>query len=191
MERLEDEQLVALVQECGHVPARDELISRCHGLKDRLIRRWAASNRLQEADRLDAQQDAVLWTLEAIRAYDSGQQARPRGCHFRSFLHLVLLARFTDLLRRRGRRQARVRLGGCAFGSLSSPPQREAEREELLARLHRELGRLGELAPELWGLLVRGVRLREAAAALGLSYDAAKRQRRKLIARLRACLGGG
>src|SRR5205085_172437 len=100
---LEDEELVALVQECGHAPARDELISRCQGLKDRLIRRQAARHRLQEADRLDAQQDAVLWTLEAIRAYDTGQQARPRGCRFRSFLHHVLLARFIDALRRQGR----------------------------------------------------------------------------------------
>ena len=57
-----------------------------------------------------------------------------------------------------------------------------------MARLHQELGRLGGLAGELWDLLVRGMRLREIAAALGLSYDAAKRQRRKLIARLRGRL---
>jgi FixJ family two-component response regulator len=63
------------------------------------------------------------------------------------------------------------------------------ERGELMARLHQELDRLGGLARELWDLLVRGMRLRQIAAALGLSYDTAKRQRRQLIARLRACLG--
>jgi FixJ family two-component response regulator len=63
------------------------------------------------------------------------------------------------------------------------------ERDELMARLHQELDRLGGRARELWDLLVRGVGLREVAAALDLSYDAAKRQRRKLVAHLRACLG--
>jgi RNA polymerase sigma factor (sigma-70 family) len=203
---LEDEQLVVLAQECGYVPARDELISRCNGLKDRLIHLRAARSGLQEADRMDAQQDAVLWILKAIREYDTGRQFMPRGCRFRTFLNHVLLSRFIDSLRRQRRRQARLRLGGDAFGSLSPPPpqrdgsregpeswgggpQREMERDELMARLHQALDRLGGLARELWDLLVRGVGLREIAAALDLSYDAAKRQRRKLIAHLRACLG--
>jgi len=204
---LEDEQLVVLAQECGYVPARDELISRCNGLKDRLIHRRAAWSGLQEADRMDAQQDAVLWILEAIREYNTGQQVTPQGCRFRTFLYHVLLLRFIDLLRRQRRRQARLQLGGYTFDSPNSPPalqcddspaspeswdrepQREMERDELMARLNQELDRLGGLARELWDLLVRGMRLREIAAALDLSYDAAKRQRRKLIAHLRACLG--
>jgi RNA polymerase sigma factor (sigma-70 family) len=204
---LEDEQLVVLAQECGYVPARDELIARCNGLKDRLIHRRAARNGWQEADRMDAQQDAVLWTLEAIREYHTEQQFRQRACRFRSFLYRVLRSRFIDLLRRRARREARLRLGGYAFGWPSSPPaprhdgspagpasrgggpQRGMERDELMARLQEELDRLGGAARGLWDLLARGVGLREVAAALGLSYDAAKRRRRKLIAHLRACLG--
>jgi RNA polymerase sigma factor (sigma-70 family) len=207
MAGMEDEQLVVLVQECGCVPARDELISRCNRLKDGLIHRQAARSGLQEADRLDAQQDAVLWILEAIREYNTGQHALPRGCRFRTFLYRVLLARFIDLLRRRRRRQARLRPGGYTFGSRSAPPapqgdgspagpescggepQRGMERDELMARLHRELDRLGGRARELWDLLVGGMRVRAIAAALDLSYDAAKRQRRKLLAHLRACLG--
>jgi FixJ family two-component response regulator len=51
------------------------------------------------------------------------------------------------------------------------------ERNELMARLNRELDRLGGRARELWDLLLRGTRLREIAAALDLSYDSAKRQR--------------
>jgi RNA polymerase sigma factor (sigma-70 family) len=208
MARLEDEQLVVLHQDCGYVPARDELISRYIGLKDRLIHRRAARSGLQEADRMDAQQDAVLWILEAIREYNTGQQFLPRGCRFRTFFYHVLLSRFIDFLRRQRRRQARLRLCEYTFGSLSSPPapqrdgssagpeswggepQRGMERDELMARLHQELDRLGGCARELWDLLVRGMRLRKIAAALDLSYDAAKRQRRKLIAHLRACLGG-
>src|SRR5262249_10012513 len=97
MAGLEDEQLVVLVQECAFVPAREELIARCNGLKDRLIRRLAVRNGLQEADRMDAQQDAVLWILEAIREYNTGQQVMPGGCRFRTFLYNVLLSRFIDL----------------------------------------------------------------------------------------------
>jgi RNA polymerase sigma factor (sigma-70 family) len=207
MTGLEDEQLVVLVQECAYVPARDELISRCNSLKDRFIHRRAARNGLQEADRIDAQQDAVLWILEAIREYNTGQQFLSRGCRFRTFLYHVLLSRFIDLLRRLRRRQARLRLGGYTFGSLcslpapqregksagpeswSGEPQRGLERDELMVRLHQELDRLGGRARELWDLLVRGMRLREIAAALNLSYDAAKRQRRKLVAHLRTNLG--
>jgi RNA polymerase sigma factor (sigma-70 family) len=201
---LEDEQLVVLVQECGYVPARNELISRYNGLKDWLIHRRADRSALQEADRKDAQQDAVLWILEAIREYNTGQQFMPRGCRFRTFFYHVLLSRFNDFLRRQSRRQARVRLGGYKFSWLSSPPasrrdgssagpeswggepQRGMERDELMARLHQELDRLGGRARELWDLLVGGMRLREIAAALGLSYDAVKRQRRSLIAHLRS-----
>jgi RNA polymerase sigma factor (sigma-70 family) len=206
MARLDDEQLVLLVQECGYIPARDELIARCSGLKDRLIHRRATRSGLQEADRMDAQQDAVLWILEAIREYNTGQHVMPRGCRFRTFLCQVLLARFIDFLRRQHRRQARLRLGGYTFGALSSPPapqrdgssaapescggepQRGIERDELMARLHQELDRLGGRARELWDLLSGGMRLREVAAVLDVSYDAAKRQRRKLIDHLSACL---
>jgi RNA polymerase sigma factor (sigma-70 family) len=205
MAGLEDEQLVVLAQECGYAPARDELISRCNGLKDRLIHRRAAQSGLQEADRMDAQQDAVLWILEAIRQYNTEQQVMPQGCRFRTFLYHVLLSRFIDLLRRR--RQVRLRLGVYTFDSLSSPPapqrdgsparpeswdgepQRRMERDELMARLHQELDRLGGRARGLWDLLVEGMRLREIAATLDMSYEAAKRQRRKLITHLRACLG--
>ena len=153
---------------------------------------------------MDAQQDAVLWILEAIREYNTVQQFMPPGCRFRTFVYHVLLSRFIDFLRRQSRRQARARLGGYTFASLSAPPasrrdgssagpeswggepQRGMERDELMAQLHRELDRLGGRARELWDLLVGGMPLREIAAALGLSYDAAKRQRRSLIAHLRS-----
>jgi RNA polymerase sigma factor (sigma-70 family) len=207
MTGLEDEQLVVLVQECAYVPAREELISRCNDQKDRLIHRLAARSGMQEADRMDAQQDAVLWILEAIQEYNTAQHVMPGGCLFRTFLHRVLLSRFIDLLRRQRRRHARLQLGGYRFDLLSlspaaqredSPPdpkswggdpRRGMERDESMARLHQELDRLGGVARELWDLLVKGMRLHQIAAALDLSYEAAKRQRRKLIAHLRACLG--
>jgi len=205
--KLEDEQLVVLAQECGYVPARDELICRCNRLKDRLIGRHATYRGLQQADRMDAQQDAVLWIMEAIRQYRTDEHVKPRGCRFRTFLYRVLLSRFADSLRSRRRRQARLRLGGYTFfwpdqpptpqhhGSPAGPeggggdPQRGMEQDELMTRLRQELERLGDLARELWDLLVRGMRLRDIALTLELSYDAVKRHRRALLARLKACLG--
>src|SRR5262245_49461551 len=169
--RLEDEQLVVLAQECGYVPARDELIYRCNCLKDRLIRRHAAHSGLQPADCMDAQQDAVLWIMEAIRLYRTEEQVKPGGCRFRTFLYRVLLSRFADWLRSRRRRQARLRLGGYTFfwpdlpptlqhqGSPAGPassggdPQRGVEQDELMARLRQELEQLNGLARELWDLL--------------------------------------
>jgi RNA polymerase sigma factor (sigma-70 family) len=204
---LEDEQLVVLAQECGYVPARDELICRCNRLKDRLIGRHAAHRGLQQADQMDAQQDAVLWIMEAIQQYRTDEQVKPRGCRFRTFLYRVLLSRFADSLRSRRRRQARLRLGGSTFfwpgqpltphshGSPAGPeggggdPQRGMEQDELMTRLRQELDRLGGLVRRLWDLLVSGMRLREIAAALDMSYAAAKRHRRKLITHLKACLG--
>jgi RNA polymerase sigma factor (sigma-70 family) len=157
---------------------------------------------------MDAQQDGVLWILEAIHSYDTRELGVFRGCHFRTFLYHVLQSRFIDVLRRQRRRQALFRLGGYMSTWLSEPfapqrdgssvrsvsrdpePDRGVERDEWTARLHQELDRIGGRARELWDLLVTGMRLREIAGTLDLSYDAAKRQRRKLIAHLRTWLGG-
>jgi hypothetical protein len=62
------------------------------------------------------------------------------------------------------------------------------EKGELRALLERELERLDPSARRLWDLLVRGEPLRRAAVALAVSYDAVKRQRRKLLARLKSSL---
>jgi hypothetical protein len=113
MTRLEDEQLVVLAGECGHRPARDELIRRSLPLAGRLIRRHASHSGLQEADHQDARQDAVLWIVEAIRRYRAEEHVKPRGCRFRSFLHRVVRARFIDLLRHRSRLRSRFPLTGA------------------------------------------------------------------------------
>jgi RNA polymerase sigma factor (sigma-70 family) len=207
---LADEQLVALAAKCGHLPARDELIRRSLPLTEWLIRRHAARSGLQEADRQDAQQDAVLWLVEAIGHYRAEEQAKPGGCQFRSFLYRVLAARFIDFLRRRRRLRSHFPQAGAEPagpaqggdgrhpgdragppGGGSADPVRGAEEGELRARLLGELARLGGPAHGLWELLAGGASLREVARVLNLSYDAVKRRRRKLFAQLRASLGAG
>src|SRR5262249_61094154 len=69
MTRLEDEQLVVLAAECDYRPARDELIRRSLPLTERLVGGHAAHSGLQEADRQDPQQDAVLSILAGIRRH--------------------------------------------------------------------------------------------------------------------------
>jgi RNA polymerase sigma factor (sigma-70 family) len=201
---LEDEQLVVLAQECGFGAARDELICRCLSLSEELVGHYAARAGLQEADCQDAQQDAVLWIVEAIAHYRTDESVHPGGCRFRSFLHRVLTARLIDSLRHRRFLEAHFPLieegildrnensdcrrhRGATGGGPG--PLREAEERELGACLDREVGGLGGPARGLWDLLVKGMRLRKIAAALNISYEAAKRLRRKLITHLRACLG--
>jgi len=207
MTRLEDEQLVVLAQECDYHPARDELICRCLGLVRQLVGHQASGNRLQEADSRDAEQDAVLWILEAIRRYRTAESVKPGGCHFRTFVHRVVTSRLADFFRhlrlrnhfplaRIGvacRRRSPHRLqdeGAPGSGSPDPNPLTRAEEDEALARLRQELGRLGAADRELWDLLAEGIRLRQVAAALGISYDVAKRRRRNLLARLKLALTG-
>jgi RNA polymerase sigma factor (sigma-70 family) len=196
--RIEDEPLAVLAQECGYLPAHDELLRRGHAQAVHLIGRLAARTRLQDADCKDAQQEAVLWTLEAIRRYRTQEQGKVQGCHFRSFLHRVLTARFIDFVRHQRRQQTHFPLFG-EVGAAGTPvcladpddlagPLALMEKGELRARLERELERLDPSARRLWDLMARGEPLRRAALALAISYDAAKRRRRKLLARLKSSL---
>jgi RNA polymerase sigma factor (sigma-70 family) len=196
--QFEDEQLVILTTECDYRPARDELLRRCRDSSSRLVRRLAANAGFQEADQQDAEQEAVLWVLEAIRCYRTTEHVRVGGCRFRSFLHRVLQARFIDVLRDRRRDHHRLSCPqsgrGCRLAPemVASPrdfPGRQAERHETRARLQEELDRLEPPARALWNLLSQGMPLRNVAHELQMSYPAAKRRRRKLFADLQTSLG--
>jgi RNA polymerase sigma factor (sigma-70 family) len=205
--KMEDEQLVVLAQECDYRPSRDELIRRYTPLTKGIVRRYAGRAGLQEADCLDALQDAVLWIMEAIRQYRTAESVQPQGCRFRTFLHRVLISRLVDFMRRyrrlrnhfpvaggvagvsRGPGQARD-AGEPEWDGLNSNPLTSVEEDEVQTCLHRELGRLVESDRRLWDLLAGETPLRKVAAALGISYDAAKRRRRKLLGRLRGSLAG-
>ena len=79
-----------------------------------IVRRYAARARLQEADCLDALQDAVLWILEAIRRYRTAEAVKPGGCRFLTFVHRVVTCRLADFFRHLRRRNhfplARIRV---------------------------------------------------------------------------------
>jgi RNA polymerase sigma factor (sigma-70 family) len=203
---MEDEPLVILATECDFQPARDELIRRYLPLTMQFVRQRTALTAIQDADRDDAQQDAILWTLEAIQRYRTDEYIKPGGCHFRSFLQRVMDARCIDFLRRLQRFRSHFPLTGGALSAPrtslhgkqhphhgATPGERaeevqEAQEQELRAQLLQHLDHLDGRARQLWDLLAQGMPLRRIAVALNYSYDTAKRQRRKLLADLRSSL---
>lgn len=191
MTKFEDEQLVILVQECVFEPARDELISRYGYLRECLINHHAARSRLQEADRQDIEQEAVLWTLEAIYSYDTEEHLNPHGCRFRSFLYRVIKARLIDAERQRTNHQDHYTLSVVLFAGLSPEADRRRNGNEWAAvdaafrlSLQEEVDHLEECDQQFLDLLMKGTSLREVAAMLDISYDMAKRRRRKIFATL-------
>jgi RNA polymerase sigma factor (sigma-70 family) len=203
MTRLEDEPLVVLAQECGYEPARHELIRRYLPWKEAILNGHMTGAGFQEADRQDVQQDAVLWVVQAIAQYRTDEYVRPGGCHFRSFLYRVLISRLIDSLRHRRRVRRHFRLAKGVLNNLSHDsdrrrgaagpgggvdPLQAAEAGELRDRLHRALGRFGAIDRRVWDLLTQGIALCKIASVLNSSYDAVKRRRRLLVARLSSLL---
>jgi RNA polymerase sigma factor (sigma-70 family) len=191
---MEDEALIVLAKECEYAPARDELIVRYGNHSRRLIDWMAYRYRLSDADTEDARQNAVFWFVEAITKYDTNQIGKRQGCSFRSFIHRVVMARFKDFAKHLRRVECHYdRNSGCGSDDSSAvdidrkgtDPATLAEAQESASRLQAALASLRPDAGQLWQLLADGQSLRQVAAELGLSYDAAKRRRRKLIAELK------
>lgn len=197
MALVDDEALIVLARECGYAPARDEIMVRYSPQTERLIQWLARTGGVNPSDVDDARQNAVFWTVEAITKFDSEQEGRERRCSFHSFLHRVLVARFKDFARKVHRQQRRHRLSAdtsededsistLAFDPTS--PQAIAEAEEAAKALQAAIEQLDDQARQIWLRLCEGVGLREIAGELGISYDAAKRRRRKLLAELKSRL---
>jgi RNA polymerase sigma factor (sigma-70 family) len=192
--RMADEALVILAQECAFRPATDELVRRYYERMSKLIALKARCLWLA-ADLPDAQQNAVFAILEAIAGYDTLEVAKPRGCRFRTYLRLVVLARFRDFVRQVRRVQRRccrldevgerllAGLGRCP-GCPTSDPVEALARREAMARLHQALDGLDEAMRRLWWELANGKKLPQIAREQGVSYDCVKRQRRRLLAQL-------
>jgi RNA polymerase sigma factor (sigma-70 family) len=193
-----DEALVILAQECMFQPAADELVRRYYERMSQLIARKARYLWLA-ADLPDAQQNAVFAMLEAIAGYNTLEAAKPRGCRFRTYLRMVVLARFWDFVRQLRRvprpcgrlQEAGERLAagpGRCPGCRTSDPVEALARQEAMARLHQALEGLDDVLRRLWRELANGKKLPQIAREQGVSYDRVKRQRRGLLAQLAAQL---
>jgi RNA polymerase sigma factor (sigma-70 family) len=191
---MEDEALVVLAKECEYSPARDELLVRYGSQADRVIGWLAYSHGLSRSDGEDARQSAVFWTIEAITKYDTRQIGKPRGCSFRSFVYRVLIARFKDytkhLRRVEGHYDRTLRSTGADSSSIDvdqklKDPSTIAEARESMNLLRQTLLCLDSESERMWRLLAEGNSLRTIATEIGISYDSAKRRRRKLIEQLK------
>lgn len=196
MALVDDEALVVLAKECDYSPARDEILVRYNPQTERLIQWLGRSTEFGSTDLEDARQNAVFWTMEAINKFDTEQTSWARRCSFYSFMYRVLVARFKDYskhLRRKDRRQTTLdpQEGDSSRGHIFRDPRDPAslaEAEEAARRLQAAVGALDEEAQQIWKQLCEGASLREIADYLGISYDAVKRRRRKLIASLKQLL---
>jgi len=191
---MDDEALVVLAQECEFGPARDELIVRFGSQTERLVRWLAHCQGYSHADVDDSRQNAVFWIVEAINKYDTNQIGRPQGCSFRSFAYRVVIARFKDFAKHLRRIEGHYdRTARCAdedtviaeSSGQPTDPATIAESQESMHRLQETLRTLNTDSGRLWQLLANGSSLRDIAKQLGVSYDSAKRRRRKLIEQLK------
>lgn len=203
LSKLEDESLVGMAQS-GNEPARNELIERLWPHCQRFVRRQALRWGFQNPDLQDAQQDAVLWIIDAIGHYRCEECVRPNGCQFRSFLYCVLRHRFIDALRtgrkyhfrnganfkhlprefETGNSESLARLTICDAVTANGNVPYDGQLSEWSTQLQDAVGRLSQRSQELCSLLRQGYPLRRIATRLRCSYDQAKRMRRKLLATL-------
>jgi RNA polymerase sigma factor (sigma-70 family) len=186
-----DEELVVLAKQYACRPAVNELILRYYGWMRCLIGRRARRMGFGDVDIQDAQQEHVFAIVEAITKFDTVQQGKSRRCSFLTFLHLVLVARFKDFIKRlrrarRGARSVGLQLSWCT--DEMNDPALSVEWHELLGRLDQALHELDDSLVQVWEHLAAGLRLRAIAAELGLSYDVAKRRRQRLLQELRSRL---
>lgn len=190
---MDDDALIVLAQECCYAPARDELLLRYESQRERLISWLARTTSFSSADVEDARQNSVFWTVEAISKYDTEQISKDQGCSFYSFLNRVLVCRFKDYSKHVHRRERHIdrSAGFAAEGEAIdrtpgvTDPALLAESHESVSRLHAAVAQLDAESCCIWEMLTEGSSLREIAAELGLSYDAVKRRRRRLIDHLR------
>jgi RNA polymerase sigma factor (sigma-70 family) len=202
LSKIGDEELVILAQECDYRPAADELVVRFHDWKNRFIAFQARSVRLAAADLEDAQQNAVFSVLEAISTYKTAEMVRPGGCSFRSYLKIVVAGRFRDFMKHLKRVERHYDRSRCADvedwngpagknsrSDRGDDPAEAVAWQDALARLNAVLENLDESVMRLWKALAAGTQLRQIAQELHISYDSAKRQRRRLLAELASRLG--
>ncbi|MGL4512208.1 MAG: sigma-70 family RNA polymerase sigma factor [Lacipirellulaceae bacterium] len=197
MALIDDEALVVLARECDYGPARDEILVRYRPQTERLVNWLSRSTEFGATDVEDAHQNSVFWTVEAIGKFDTLQPDAARRCSFYSFLHRVVVARYKDFTKHLRRVERRRVLSGDPLEPAptsgdttahSGDPAALAERAEASLLLKEALGKLDPECREIWERLCCGQGLREIAGELGLSYDAAKRRRRKLIGELKLLL---
>ena len=189
---MEDGPLVVLSKECGYRPAQTELLMRYRAWTNNLVTYLARRTKLNEHDVEDASQDAVFAVLIAIARYRTCELGKPAGCSFRSFLRRVVTDRFKDFLKQHWRRKNRfgrslpysIAEGDLPLNSRQHGPTHVCQWREMNDRLGTYMDRLNVQTRRFLEELLSGTSLRCAGQKVGLSYDQAKRARRKIRSEL-------
>ena len=198
---LEDEELAFLAENCGCSTARQELLMRFYEWSNRLIAQLGRRRGLALADVEDAQQDAVFGILKAIQRFDARRVGQGNRAGFRAFLHRILSDRFKDFVKQLWRSKTHdghpIRpsdkldrgVPACGLDDWADPerdsdPEAMAESNEVHVLFWEAVKHLDGVEYSLVSALLSGSRLRQISRELGISYDAAKRLRRRLRKRL-------
>lgn len=195
----------------GSESAQNRVLEIVNPYKNRLVMNLGAHYNLSQVDIEDAQQEGVFWVIEAIGRFKPVHCKGRKDATFITFLHRVITFRFRDFVRSCHRSRTRELLvfslvsGGKApvqglrdglyEGTVSDhgseDPSRLIENRESRERLSAVISKLDKDSQRLWHLLRSESRLGEIAKRCGVSYEAVRHRRRKLVIRIRAFLYEG
>ncbi len=203
---MDDVALVILAVDARLTPARDVLLLRYNEVKDDLIAGLAWRLGWRGDDVRDAQQEAVIWMIEAFDRYDTSRLIADDGRGFRSFLYGVLVTRFSNYARGR-RRHARhfdraTQLATDAAEDATVDDRRDARRRvtpvapqgspgdvvemrETMERLNGAIARLEPTDRRILELVTSGKKYREEAEELDLTPAVVNHRWREVRRRLR------
>ena len=187
LSEINDAALVELSKLDDRRDAMDALLVRYREWTNQLINRLARNAGLNEHDAQDAAQDAIFAIIRATERYDNS-----KGCTFKTFLHRVVSDRFKDFVKRECRAR---KWTGCSQEVDDQPqganrystdaahddnPLWKSHWNEMCSRLGSFVDQLEVRSRNFLTALLAGTSLRAAGEHAGLSYDQAKRMRRKL-----------
>ena len=171
----------------AHEPAAWERLAELYGP---LVYYWCWRSGLQDADAADVVQNVFVAVASAIENY-----RREPGATFRGWLWTVTRSKVQDHFRRTrkespgvGGSEAQRRLAEVSYQP--NEPADEQDEAETTALIHRALGSIGgDFEPATWSAfwrtVVDGERPVDVANQLGLSANAVRQCKRRVLRRLR------
>jgi RNA polymerase sigma factor (sigma-70 family) len=205
----DDEALIAACRDESAPAAFEELDRRCRSWRDALIAGLAKRVHLQNAEMLDAQQNAFFWMREAVLKYSAARRRRGKESGVQGYFRIVLTTRFTDHVRHLVREESHLqRLADMprAFGAppaatagvkrveaIPDPhghdPLVVAEGHEIEVRIAQAVRQLNQHDRRLFKLMVARTPIKTIARKFGVTEFAVNGQIARLREKLRAQLG--
>jgi RNA polymerase sigma factor (sigma-70 family) len=192
--QLTDDGPIRLPHQAGFPAAAGSLLPRHFQWVRRIIAKEARIIGLARADTEDAQQEGMFAFWHAVAKFDA--RGRPAHSSFRTFLWVVVIARFRNYVRRlrrwEGHYDRTVRpenLEGASrneqlWAEERENPVAQLTGQEFQGRLDQAINNLKPQARMMWDQLAKGQALRAVAAELQMSYDQGKRLRQRVLADL-------